>query len=131
MRLFGPFIEGLRTAIDLYSVRHRVISENLANVETPGYRARDLDFRATLEQAFTPQPARAGGEPIAIADLGIDARPQVVIDRSTPIKVDGNSVDVDHEMARLSENAIRITALSRMLARHYEGLKSAIEGGRR
>jgi flagellar basal-body rod protein FlgB len=127
MRLFGPFVDGLRTALDLYSARHRVIAENIANVETPGYRARDLDFRAALARAFAPLESGAGGEATAIAELG-GAAPQVIVDRSTPIKVDGNSVDVDTEMARLSENALRITALSRMLARQYAVLKSAIDG---
>jgi flagellar basal-body rod protein FlgB len=132
MRIFGPVVDGLRTAIDLYAARHRVITENLANVETPGYRARDLDFRAALARAFAPpapEPA-AGGERIAIAELGGDEPPQVIVDRSTPVKVDGNSVDVDTEMARLSENTLRITALSRMLARQYAVLKSAIDGSR-
>ena len=132
MRLFAPIVDGLRSALDLYAARHRVLTENIANVETPGYRARDLDFQSALLRAFTPpDPGADTGNVIGGSRGDTESAAQVVIDRDAALKVDGNSVDLDTQMARLSENAFRLTALSRMLARQYEGLKSAIDGGRR
>jgi flagellar basal-body rod protein FlgB len=117
VRIFGPVVQGLGSAIDLLQRRHQVLSENVANAETPGYRARDLDFQSALLHAF--EPTAAGTSEV-----------EATADRSATVKVDGNSVDLDTEMARVSENALKIVALTRLLARKYEGLKAAIDGGR-
>lgn len=120
MRIFGPVLQGLGQALDLYQSRHRVLAENVANAETTGYRARDLDFGSALTHAFerSEEPGTA-----------TDAEPTT--DRYATVKVDGNSVDIDTEMARLSQNAFKIVALSRIIARKYAGLRAVIEEGRR
>jgi flagellar basal-body rod protein FlgB len=121
MGIFGPVIQGLGAALDVYQARHRVLAENVANAETPGFRARDLDFGAALTRAFERDgagEARAGAvEP--------------VVDTRATVKIDGNSVDLDTEMARLSENTMKEVALTRILARKFESLKLAIQGAPR
>ena len=119
MRIFSPVIQGLAQAIDLYQARHRVLTENVANAETPGYRARDLDFGSALVQAFDP-----GSEPGA----GEEVEPSV--DAHATVKIDGNSVDLDSEMSRLSQNALKIVALSQIVARKYASLRAVITDGR-
>jgi len=121
MRIFGPVIQGLGSAIELYQARHRVLTENVANAETPGYRARDLEFGTALARAFE----RTGAPAAAAAEI------EPVVDARSVVKIDGNSVDLDTEMARLSENTMKIVALTRILTRKYEGLKAAIQGGPR
>jgi len=118
MDIFGPVLRGLRDALHLYESRQQVIAENLANVETPGYRARDMEFADELERAFDPGRARSEAEPLS--------PPEPTVDRNASVKADGNSVDVDLEMARLSDNALRIVALSRIVARKYAGMKQLI-----
>jgi len=119
MRIFGPVIQGLGQALDLYQARHRVLTENVANAETPGYRARDLDFGGALARAFdaSRQPGAAD-----------DAEP--AIDAGATVKIDGNSVDLDTEMARLSQNALKIVALSQIIAKKYASLRAVITDGR-
>ena len=51
-----------------------------------------------------------------------------MVDTSTPIKLDGNSVDLDLETTRLADNAFRMVALSRILAKKYAGMKETIDG---
>ncbi len=119
MRIFGPVIQGLGQALDLYQTRHRVLAENIANAETPGYRARDLDFGSALTRAFD------GG-----AEGGAADEAQPVVDTRAVVKVDGNSVDIDTEMARLSQNALKIVALSQIIAKKYAGLRAVITDGR-
>jgi flagellar basal-body rod protein FlgB len=114
MEIFGRVLHGLAGALELHQQRHRIISENLANIETPGYRARDLAFHDALEAAFSTEGA--GDAPPA----------EAVIDTSTPVKMDGNSVDLDLETTRLADNAFRIVTLSRILAKRYAGLKETI-----
>ena len=62
MKLFGTLTEGLGTAIDVYQARHNVLAENIANSETPGYRARDIEFADQLAQALTSTPANTPGD---------------------------------------------------------------------
>jgi flagellar basal-body rod protein FlgB len=114
MQIFGNVVRGLAGALELHQQRHNVISENLANVETPGYRARDVAFHDALESAFA-------GEGVAAAQ-----RAETVVDTSSPIKIDGNSVDLDLETTRLADNAFRIVTLSRLIAKKYAGLKETI-----
>ena len=120
MRIFGPMIQGLGQALDVYQARHRVLTENVANAETPGYRARDLDFGAALAGAFDGTDGVRGA-----ADV------DPVTDRRATVKLDGNTVDVDTEMAKMSQNAMKIVALSQIIARKYAGLRAVIEEGRR
>jgi flagellar basal-body rod protein FlgB len=114
MEIFGSVVRGLGEALHLHEARHRVIVENLANVETPGYRARDLEFDDALHMAFERDGERA------------DRAPEPSVDRSAQVKIDGNSVDAELEMARLSDNSFRIASLSRILARRYAGMKELI-----
>lgn len=119
MGIFGPMIEGLGQALDLYQARHRVLTENVANADTPGYRARDLDFGSALAQAF--EATKDG-----------DSRPNAepVVDTKAVMKMDGNSVDLDTEMAKISQNALKIVTISQIIARKYAGLRSIITEGR-
>jgi flagellar basal-body rod protein FlgB len=121
MRLFGPLLDGVSHALDLYQARNRVLAENVANAETPGYRARDLEFSAALASAF----GEASESPAAPPPT-----PEVVVDTKAAVKMDGNSVDVDTQMAKMSENALKMVALSQIIARKYAGLRSAITDGR-
>ena len=123
MNLFGTVIRGLGTALHLHETRHRVVAENIANAETPGYRARRLEFGERLREAF--DPASVDGES---TDAAWPVEPEV--DRAARLKADRNSVDLDVEMARMSENTLRTVALSRLLARKYQHLKAAIAGTR-
>lgn len=115
MQIFGNVVRGLAAILDLHHARHRVIGENLANVSTPGYRARDLDFGSALERAFEDRAGADDGEP-----------PALVVDAGSRVKLDGNSVDLEVETTRLADNALRIVALSRILAKKYAGLKETI-----
>ena len=116
MQVFTPFVHAMGSALGLHHARHRVLTENIANAETPGYRARDLDFDHVLKAAFDDDgPGRAGYGTV-----------EPTVDYGAVVKIDRNSVDLDTEMARLSENALRIMALSRFLSGSYDGLKQAI-----
>ena len=121
MRIFGSVIQGLGTALDLYQARHRVLAENVANAETPGYRARDLDFASELTKAFESGSTHEVGQTTS----------EPAVDTHATVKIDGNSVDLDTEMARLSETTMRELALTRLLGRKFASLRLAIEGSNR
>lgn len=118
--LFDSVMQGLNSALTLHQRRHEVLASNLANVETPRFRARDLDFGRTLEEAFEGRNAAGDTGP----------RAELVEDRSGPPRADGNTVDLDFQMAKLGANGGRYVALARVLGVRLALLRQAIEGSR-
>jgi flagellar basal-body rod protein FlgB len=120
--IFDSTMRGLTQALTMQQKRHEVLASNLANVETPGFRAQDLDFATALKEAFEEKPApfEAMGE----------TTPREVEDTSAPARADGNTVDLDLQMAKLGMNGGRYVALARILALRIGLLRQAIEGNR-
>lgn len=119
----------LKRALDVSHQRNRVISENLANVETPGYKAREVDFRkamADADQNGALGLSRSNAKHIAAAG----SREGVKVENSTrPAKADGNNVDQEIEIVNLSENTVIYNAASEILSRKIKLLRFAIEDG--
>jgi len=129
--LFDPTIEGLARTLTLHQERHEVLASNLANVETPGYRARELDFQDALKEAFESADGAAptdGRGTIQLESMGHEA--MVVEDKAAPRRADGNTVDLDMQMAKLNANGTSYLALARILGRRVSLLRQAIEGTR-
>ncbi len=115
----------LARELQLRQRRHAAIAANIANADTPGYRAVDVPFdraleRAGLRMAVTHPRHRPG----AAARPGTD---QVVLSGGVPRK-DGNDVDVDQEMAKLARNQIEYRFLTRMLGNRFRKYREAITG---
>ena len=117
--LFDPTLQGLADSLTLPQRRHEVLASNLANVETPRFKARDLDFEAALKDAF---------EGRASDGLAAATAPRVVEDTTAPPRADGNTVDLDLQMAKLGANGERYVALARILALRIALLRQAIQG---
>jgi len=131
--VFDPTIEGLARTLTLHQQRHAVLASNLANVETPGYRARELDFQDALKQAFEETSGGSGERTDGHATIALaspDRAPQVVEDKTAPRRADGNTVDLDMQMAKLNANGTSYLALARILGRRVALLRQAIEGTR-
>ncbi|HEV7731437.1 MAG TPA: flagellar basal body rod protein FlgB [Candidatus Binatia bacterium] len=124
--LFDPTLQGLSNALTVHERRHRVLATNIANVETPGYRARDTDFRRALDQAFTS----AGAPAVPGTTDPMDAATRMHEDLEMPARADGNTVDIDLQMAKLSDNTSRYAALARILTKRISLLRQAMDGSR-
>ncbi len=112
--------------------RHKVLSSNIANQETPGYKAEDLVFENALETALgADEPG-----PLKVSDPrhmnGNDTTPLAEVEAqrinsATPFAdFDGNTVDLDKEMAKMAENQLMYNAGIRMLSHQFKMLKTAI-----
>lgn len=136
MTIFDKTMRLLERTLDLRSAKQRVISSNLANEETPGYRASELTF---MDQLHSAQKGRL---PIVLAatqtrHFGIRG-PQGVQAVSGKLNevpagdlpLDANSVNLELEMAKLSENAMQYNAAATILAGKFRSLLSAIREGR-
>ena len=124
MELFDVTFQTLDLALGAAGKRQEVLANNLANVNTPGYKRLDVEFDGMLAKAV--DAARAGDKSALQA-----MRPGVTTDDSVADRADGNSVDVDQEMAFLAENNIRYNALVQLSQKKLETLKYVISDGRR
>ncbi len=117
-------------ALKLRALRNEVLSSNIANADTPNYKARDIDFAAALRQASASQPAlkaTAPGhlQPAGTHATGADVRYRV----PTQPSLDGNTVQSDVEQAAFAENAVQYRASLQFLGGTISRLRYAIKGG--
>ena len=136
MTIFDRTMRLLERTLDLRSGRQRVIASNLANEETPGYRASELTFMDQL------QSAHKGRLPIVLAatqsrHFGLQGPQgvQAVTGKLNEVPagdlpLDANSVNLELEMAKLSENVMQYNAAATILMKRFNGLLSAIREGR-
>ncbi|NTV86229.1 MAG: flagellar basal body rod protein FlgB [Burkholderiaceae bacterium] len=121
-------------ALRIRDQRQQVLASNIANADTPHYKARDLEFKAALQGALKGTPA-AGGVALATTAPGhLAAKPGLAVDAGllyrTPAQgsVDGNTVDVDAERAAFAENTIQYEFNLTRINQQIKGLLSVIQG---
>lgn len=115
-------------ALALRSERQRLIAGNIANADTPGFKARDFDFAATLRAATAAREPLAGrtdgsgriGQDIATSVMNRTSasgqtQPTLNYVKSTQANLDGNSVDMDRERANFMDNALKYDATLRFI----------------
>lgn len=133
-KIMGKTIDALSRSLDLRSKKHNLISANIANAETPGYKAKRIDFEDSLAKALSLTDApmartnskhmRAGGE------VG-QVKPEIYNNPNNVVREDGNTVDRDAEMVALAENQMLYNSSIESLRRKLALIKYAIsEGGR-
>lgn len=137
MNLLNQALGVHEAALQVRAKRMEVLAQNIANADTPNYKARDLDFaanlQAALQRASTPQPLQttAGKHfPRPAQDGGTlpDGTPLLY---RTPAQgaVDGNTVDMDVERNNFADNALRYEAGVTFINSQIKGLMAAIQGG--
>ena len=123
--VFGIHEQALR----LRARRTEVLASNLANADTPGYKARDFDFDAMLRKELPPPVRLVSTNPRHIqADNGIVAVSQMGYRVPQQASLDGNTVEVEREQAEFSANAMRYQASLRFLDGRIKSLKLAFKG---
>lgn len=113
-------------ALDIRSQRFELLSANLANADTPGYKARDIAFGEALARATEGGPALAGRHPMHL-DVGA-ASEEVLYRVPVQSSLDGNTVETDQEHAAFMDNAIRYQASLNFLNGRIQGLLKALRG---
>jgi flagellar basal-body rod protein FlgB len=124
-------------ALSLRSQRQELLASNIANADTPGYKARDIDFASALQGALGRSAPPAGVlNATAPAHLGGAARNPDLLPDGTQVQyrgvvqgaVDGNTVDMDVERNQFADNALRYEAGITMINHQIRGLLAAIQG---
>jgi len=104
------------------TAREAALSDNLANVDTPGYVRKDVDFHSALQSALAGSGAGSSTTDSTLDGMSFSATP----DGSTPMRVDGNTIDVDKESSELSQNALEYQSLEQVARSRIEILQSAM-----
>ncbi len=113
-------IELLSRAMDAAALRQRIVANNVANANTPGFKRSYVSFEEHVREAM----ARRN-----ITPAQLQAR--VHTDTSTALREDGNNVSIDHEMVLMAANAIQFQALSQQLSDRFSMYRYVINEGRR
>jgi len=135
MTIFDHTMQLLHRTLDLRQARQRVIASNIANEETPGYRAADFNFQHSL------QAAQRGRGPVTLAvtqsqHMGVrgGAVQQVTGDLNPvpagDLPLDANTVNIELEMAKMSDNAMQYNSAASIMTIRFHQLMGAIREGR-
>ncbi len=132
--IFGKTVSILEKNLDLRMMRHDVIASNIANQETPGYKAKDLSFQKELNKAgaqvnaglVRTNKAHLSGASTSshISGVEIKERPDA------NSNLDNNNVNPEKEMAMMAENNIMYDASVQLLSKKFRGLMDAIREGK-
>lgn len=134
MKLTDYIFNGIRVPsykkyLDLAAFRHKLISGNLANLSTPGYQSRDIQFSEEYNKANgTNRPVQLTKVTTHSAHIPI-GRSQISSPNVREAKVvDGmmNSVELDKEISNMTQNELLFTVGARLLQKKFEGLRNAI-----
>lgn len=124
----------MQKSLDAAWSRNEIISQNIANVDTPGYKRKDVAFEEYLinsKKRITGNRTDVRHIPISPSDID-SVEPTVTQDYSKlSMRIDGNNVDIDTEMADLAKNSIKFNALTQMLNGSFSKIKSVISEGRK
>ena len=120
----------LKKALDSQSERHLLISSNISNIDTPGYQAKDIDFKGALRAALGASDGLAmrtthrGHIGLSKGEIrGLQAEP---FNEPDAAKSNGNNVNIDKEMMKLAENQIDYNATIQMMSKRHSTLMVAI-----
>jgi flagellar basal-body rod protein FlgB len=117
-------------ALVLRSERQRLIASNIANADTPGYQARDLDFSTALRQAtgeMAPQTLATSQAGHLQASGGARATAQLLYASPSQTNLDRNTVDMDRERASFADNSIKYEATLRFINSSVRTMLDAIK----
>lgn len=118
------YVNVLQKAADASWYRNDVLANNIANVDTPNYKRKDVQFETYLITSLT------GGDSLDsnIANVDLDElQPTTYVDQSNlSYRLDGNNVDINTESAELAKNQLRYYTLIDSMSQEFERLKTAM-----
>jgi flagellar basal-body rod protein FlgB len=138
MRVFDNTLSRLERSLDVRLVRQNVLGANVANVDTPGFRPKDVDFTATMAaiegsartDGGVTQPSLPSAGEVESQERGIAAKDLPIIDvPAGGASLDGNTVDLDRTMVAMAENALQYAASARAAGKKLAILRYVASDG--
>lgn len=128
--LDNPVLTVLEKGLNASSLRQKVLADNVANVDTPGFKRSDVDFQLALNEALGrsgPALSLKTTVPRHITNDIAENQSIVQTDRSTSFRNDTNNVDIESEMANVAENGLYFNALTRTISSQLGMLRMVIK----
>jgi flagellar basal-body rod protein FlgB len=120
--LFGKTIHLLKNVLDYQSERHKVIVSNVANLDTPGYKAKELVFEKSLQESMLK-----GQTPALTRTHAGHMGPEAGKGGNHRIVSTGEAVNIDKAMTSLAENNLMYNMTAEMLLRKFNGLNTVLK----
>ena len=121
------YINVLDRAADAAWQRNEAISNNIANVDTPGYKRQDVAFESVLQQALGNNRYESMDDKVANVDLS-RLRGRAYLDYANySYRLDGNNVDIDNENVMLAENQLKYQGLISSINQEFTNLKTVMK----
>lgn len=130
MKLFSNTISTLENGLNYSALKQKVISQNIANEATPGYKAKDVSFKQSLEEAVNTIRANRTDQRHFDFKGSQLSNASVITKKNVSYNHNGNSVDIDKEMTDLASNQIYYNALIERISGKFSSLQAVIRGGK-
>ena len=122
-----------QTALSLRASRQELLASNIANADTPNYKARDIDFASALQNALAGTPSQLPVVQTSPMHLGGNTGDSilgspVMYRRPVQPSADGNTVDMDVERAQFADNALRYEVSVKFISDKFKDMQAAIQG---
>jgi flagellar basal-body rod protein FlgB len=135
MKVDNKTLQALASSLKFREMRQEIISSNVANANTPGYKAKRVDFEAALARALDTDEQQTlkseNGEHFNVGGGGFNnLEPEIYEDPNGIVSEDGNTVDVEDEMAKMAENKILYDATIQLLNKKLGMMKYVINSER-
>ena len=131
MKIEEAVLDRMKLFLDYSARKQQVITSNLANSETPGYRAKELSFNDVFQNELQASGSlrltrdnHLGGTPSLVRDAEIEEKANHALGR------DGNNVDLDNEMTQLAQNVLKFSVVSRLYQQKIQLIKYSLREGR-
>lgn len=132
MNIFPQSFQSLEQAMSTAALKQRVHSANIANLDTPNYKSKEVSFQSTLNTAVNNQimsSIKTNSKHLAFStENGQTTSSFIKENNSTKITPNGNNVDMDVEMAELAKNQLWYNALTERVNGKFNSLRTVIEG---
>ena len=134
--LFAGSISALHNALNIGALQHKVLTSNIANIDTPNYKSFEVVMEDALRkngrsveaiELVRTQPQHLGGRHPLSTDVKIKAADPPPFN----LRADGNTVDLEKTMGKLAENTILYRAAAQIIKKKFQGLLNSIQGGTR
>ncbi len=124
-------LDAMEAYMTRLSQRQQIVASNLANIDTPGYKTKDISFHATMQELLsenagnvrTTRPEHIQGT------IQVFPQAQVFEAQGTPSGLDQNNVDLDREMMKISETSFAYSLMTQMVRGKFRTIASSIKEG--
>jgi flagellar basal-body rod protein FlgB len=125
--MLTPQMASLEKVLDGTVSRNRVLADNIANIETPGYTRKEVSFEDQLNNVMSQTDGMSDDK---ISDIR-NVTPSVKNDENAPRRENGNNVNIEHEVVELAKNSMQFETAAQLLTMEFRGVRSAISEGRK